>query len=252
MNDIQIFSFESKQIRTVMIDGVLYFIGKDVCEYLGDKDHKRSLSRINEEDKVGATVPTPGGNQTMIAVNESGLYSLLFNMQPQKGNGNDVIAIQRYNKIRAFKHWVTSEVLPSIRKTGSFIHHIDSRFLYQVAEELRLKEEKIKELQPKAEFFDAVADSKTAIQIGEVAKLLNIQGIGRNNLFEILREAKVLMKDNIPYQKYVDCGYFRVIEQKWNSYGETIINLKTLVFQTGVDFIRKLLNDKRKNYIEIL
>lgn len=99
-------------------------------------------------------------------------------------------------------------------------------------------------MKPKAEFFDAVTDSKDAIPMADVAKVLDM-GIGRNKLFEFLRNNKILMADNKPYQKYVDAGYFRVIEQKYDKgYGETGINIKTLVFQKGVDYIRKRLSEE--------
>lgn len=97
-------------------------------------------------------------------------------------------------------------------------------------------------MKPKEEFFDAVAGSKDAIEIGKVAKVLNYPGIGRNKLFEILRDKKILMKDNIPYPKYINNGCFRTIEQKFiMPDGETRINIKTLVYQKGVDYIRKVL-----------
>lgn len=97
-------------------------------------------------------------------------------------------------------------------------------------------------MKPKEEFFDAVADSKDAIEIGKVAKVLNFPGVGRNKLFEILRKNGVLMKNNIPYQKYIDNGCFRTIEQKYSTTeGEIRISIKTLVYQKGVDFIRKTL-----------
>lgn len=97
-------------------------------------------------------------------------------------------------------------------------------------------------MKPKEEFFDAVADSKDAIEIGKVAKVLNYPGIGRNKLFEILRKKGVLMKDNVPYQKYIDNGCFRTIEQKFSMpEGEIRISIKTLVYQKGVDYIRKIL-----------
>lgn len=97
-------------------------------------------------------------------------------------------------------------------------------------------------MKPKEEFFDAVADSKDAIEIGKVAKVLNFPGIGRNKLFEILRNKGILMKDNIPYQKYIDNGCFRTIEQKYSTpEGEIRISIKTLVYQKGVDFIRRTL-----------
>lgn len=97
-------------------------------------------------------------------------------------------------------------------------------------------------MKPKEEFFDAVAGSKDAIEIGKVAKVLNYPGVGRNKLFEILRDNGVLMKDNVPYQKYIDNGCFRTVEQKYHTPdGETRINIKTLVYQKGVDYIRKIL-----------
>lgn len=103
-------------------------------------------------------------------------------------------------------------------------------------------------LLPKAEFYDEVTGSTDTIDISECAKVLNIKGIGRNQLFEILREKKVLQSDdthwNQPYQKYCDQGYFRLIEQKYNKpNGTKCINLKTVVFQTGLDFIRKIVKD---------
>lgn len=99
----------------------------------------------------------------------------------------------------------------------------------------------ISEMQPKADFFDAVTDSKDAVDIGTVAKVLNM-GIGRTRLFQFLREEKVLMQDNRPYQHFVDEGYFRVIESTWNkSDGSTHVNYKTVVYQKGVAYIRKKL-----------
>lgn len=125
----------------------------------------------------------------------------------------------------------------------------DPDFLIRLA--TNLKEEKEKRiaaenerdrLKPKADFYDDVAGSKDAIEMGHVAKVLAIRGYGRNNLFEFLRSNKILDKNNIPYQKYVDMGCFRVLEQKYTTpKGETKINIKTLVFQKGVDYIRELL-----------
>lgn len=105
----------------------------------------------------------------------------------------------------------------------------------------RLNQELL-EAKPKIEFYDDVASSKTAIPMDQVAKVLEINGIGRNKLFEILRNKKILQTNNIPYQTYVDRGYFRVIESKYTKpSGETCISIKTLVYQKGVEYIRKLL-----------
>ena len=113
----------------------------------------------------------------------------------------------------------------------------------------------IEKLKPAAEFAYQICSSKDAIDIGNCAKVLNRnigncakvlnRNIGRNNIFEFLRNRKVLQQDNIPYQKYIDSGYFRVIETKYTiPSGETKISLKTLVLQKGVAYINKLLREK--------
>ena len=104
-------------------------------------------------------------------------------------------------------------------------------------------QEENKRLKPAAEFAYQICSSKDAIDIGNCAKVLN-RNIGRNNLFEFLRNKKILQSDNIPYQKYIDSGYFRVIETKYTiPSGETKISLKTLVLQKGVAYINKLLKE---------
>ena len=112
-------------------------------------------------------------------------------------------------------------------------------------EEEKVRQDQAKQLleqKPKVEFFDAVAESKDAIEIASVAKVLNVPGVGRNKLFEFLRNHKILMRNNQPYQKYVDAGYFRIIEQKYERpNGDTCINIKTLVYQNGVRYIHELL-----------
>lgn len=105
----------------------------------------------------------------------------------------------------------------------------------------------IAKLKPAAEFAYQICSSKDAIDIGNCAKVLN-RNIGRNTLFEFLRNKKILNQDNIPYQKYIDLGYFRVIESKFTiPSGETKISLKTLVFQKGVAYINKLLSKEAVN-----
>lgn len=116
-------------------------------------------------------------------------------------------------------------------------------------EKLRLENEsqqhKIAIDAPKVEFYDEVVDSKDALPMDRVVKLLNI-GIGRNRLFAFLREKKVLMPNNTPYQKYVELGWFRCVESKFSKpNGDTCINIKTVVLQKGLDGIRKMFNNKR-------
>ena len=155
-----------------------------------------------------------------------------------------LVLSSKLESARKFKRWITHEVIPEIRRTGGY------NLPQTLPEALRLaadQAEKIEQLAaenakllPKAEFFDAVTDSKTAIPIGDVAKILDV-GIGRNKLFEFLRQKDILTYDNRPYQRYIDSGYFRVVEQKYEAGGEVRINIKTLVFQKGIDFIRKQL-----------
>ena len=106
---------------------------------------------------------------------------------------------------------------------------------------LQLAEAKNLELQPKADFYDQVTESTDTVDIGTVAKVLGL-GFGRTTLFQKLRDLKVLMPNNIPMQSKIDAGWFRVIETKFNKPdGSTHINFKTVVFQKGIDGIRKLL-----------
>ena len=98
------------------------------------------------------------------------------------------------------------------------------------------------EMRPKAYFYDDVTGSEDTIDIGEVAKVLHM-GIGRNKLFQFLRDKKVLAPNNAPYQRFIDAGYFRRVESSYEVYGTTHVSVKTVVFQRGVDYIRKLLKE---------
>lgn len=166
-----------------------------------------------------------------------------------------------------FQAKIADEVIPSIRKHGAYMTEniIDKmisspEFGIKLLTELKEEKERRKaveeqnsrlaieneEMKPKADFYDDVTGSSDTIEIGEVAKVLNC-GIGRNKLFDFLRKEKVLMKNNIPKQHFVDEGYFRVIETKYTKpNGDVSINLKTVVYQKGVDYIRKLLIKKGK------
>lgn len=235
MNDLQIFNNdEFGEIRTVVIDNEPWFVARDITERLGYQNGRDALYKhVDQEDKGVAKCDTLGGVQDFSIINESGLYSLILS--------------SKLPEAKKFKHWVTSEVLPQIRKTGGYVAprtYAEALRAYadEVEQRERLERER-QELLPKAEFFDAVTDSKTAISIGETAKVLDA-GIGQNKLFAFLRDNNILKSDNTPYQRYIDMGYFRVIEQKYEVNGEIRISIKTLVFQKGIDFIRRLLNKR--------
>lgn len=115
----------------------------------------------------------------------------------------------------------------------------------QQAEQIEYQNKILLEQKPKVEFYEAITGSKDTIDIGTVAKVLNIKGFGRNNLFEFLRDSGVLMSNNQPKQTYCDRGYFRVIESKYcKPDGSIHINTKTVVYQKGMEFIRKLLREE--------
>lgn len=170
----------------------------------------------------------------MLSVNEPGLYSLILtSCKPEA---------------KAFKRWITHEVIPEIRKTGTYSMKLPQNYgealreLANVWEEKEALKETVTLMAPKADFFDAVADSKDAIDIGCAAKVLNC-GIGRTRLFKFLRDSKILRHNNEPYQEFIDRGYFRLIEQSYSKPdGSTCINKKTLVYQRGLDFIHRLLS----------
>lgn len=235
VNELQIFNNEEfGSVRTVTKDGKTYFVGNDVAKALGYSETAKAI-RTHCKGVSEMDIPTNGGVQTMKMITEGDIYRLVIKSQlPQA---------------EKFESWVFDNVLPSIRNNGGYIANQEQMTPEQivanalvVAHNIILqKERQIEEMKPKAEFFDTVADSKTAISMNEVAKVLNIKGYGRNNLFEFLRENKVLDRWNVPYQRYVDNGWFRVIEQHYQKNGEPIVTTKTLVYQKGVDGIRKMI-----------
>lgn len=235
MNELQIFNNEDfGSVRTVTKDGKTYFVGNDVAKALGYSETAKAI-RTHCKGVSEMDIPTNGGVQTMKMITEGDIYRLVIKSQlPQA---------------EKFESWVFDNVLPSIRNNGGYIANQEQMTPEQIVANALIvaqniisqKDRQIEEMKPKADFFDAVADSKTAISMNEVAKVLNIKGYGRNNLFEFLRENKVLDRWNVPYQRYVDNGWFRVIEQHYQKNGEPIVTTKTLVYQKGVDGIRKMI-----------
>ena len=237
MNDLQIFNNkEFGNVRAVVVNDLPWFVGKDVCEAFGDTNYRRSLSNIDESDKGVSQIDTPGGKQNMVVINESGLYSLLFQKQPQKAKGvsqNDTLINERIEKLHRFKHWVTSEVLPSIRKNGGYIagqetmsdEELMAKALLvannKIAERDKIIEQKqarIEQMKPKEIFADAVATSHTSILVGDLAKLICQNGvqIGQKRLFVWLRDKGYLIKSgssyNMPTQRYIEQGLFEIKE----------------------------------------
>lgn len=239
MNDIKVFENDAfGSVRTIDREGDVWFVGKDVAEILGYTNPSKALAdHVDEEDKLNNESLSSLGQRGGWLINESGLYSMVLS--------------SKLPTAKQFKRWITKEVIPSIRKTGGYFAtpktYVEAlRALADAEEEKERLALENEEMKPKADFYDDVTGSSDTIEIGEVAKVLNC-GIGRNKLFDFLRKEKVLMKNNIPKQHFVDEGYFRVIETKYTKpNGDVSINLKTVVYQKGVDYIRKLLIKKGK------
>ena len=228
-NKIQIFNNEEfGKVRTLMINNEPWFVGKDVAVALGYKDTSDALKKhIDTEDKLTRRFADSGQSREMYIINESGVYSLVLS--------------SKLPTAKKFKRWVTSEVLPSIRKTGSYSLEIPKDYpsaLRALADQCELN----RLMKPKADFYDTVASTESLLSMNDTAKILNM-GIGRNRLFKFLRDKNVLMKDNMPYQRYVDAGYFKVVESYYMAGDNSVVSKTTYVRQRGVDYIRKLLKE---------
>ena len=221
MENVQIFSNEEfGRIRTIAINGEPWFVGKDVAERLGYTDTAQAVRKhIDDEDKGVVDLTTPGGIQRATIINESGLYSLVLS--------------SKLPRAKAFKRWITSEVIPSIRKRGMYATAETAEQMLQnpdvmirALQELKAErqkrqqlEQKQKEDAPKVIFADAVAASQTSILVGDLAKLICQNGvsIGQTRLFAWMRSNGFLMSRagisyNMPTQRAMEAGLFEVKE----------------------------------------
>ncbi|WP_278777962.1 BRO family protein, partial [Limosilactobacillus vaginalis] len=191
MNETQLFNFKGQRVRTVTINNEPYFVGNDVATILGYSNYRNAVvNHVDKEDKLRTQIEYAGQNRNMTVINESGLYSLILG--------------SKLPTAKEFKHWVTSEVLPSIRKHGAYMtpQTIEKALLspdtiINLATQLKEEQEQRKHLQeeneqmkPKALFADAVSTSNSSILIGQLAKILrqNDVSIGQNRLFAWMRK----------------------------------------------------------------
>lgn len=243
MNKVKIFNSEEfGDVRTATINGDPWFVGKDVAAALGFTNPRDAIStHVFDEDKGVESIDTLGGKQKMTVINESGLYALVF--------GSRLKSAQR------FKHWVTSEVLPAIRKTGSYQAPQGKELLaLAVLEAQKTIEEQskaIERMKPKVIFANAVETSHTSILIGDLAKLLKQNGVetGQKRLFDWMREKGYLIKRkgsdwNMPTQKAMNMKLFEVKESTVNNPdGSVRINRTTKVTGRGQTyFVNKFLD----------
>ena len=259
MNEPQLFNFKGQQVRTVTINDEPYFVGKDVAMILGYKDLSRALNQhVEKENRKSLSLKASGDLypslwegkndfSNKIVINEAGVYDLIFDSQLPKAH--------------EFKHWVTSEVLPAIRKHGAYmtdkkafdvVHNANglADLLQQAADQLKAKDIQIAEMKPKALFADAVSTSNSSILIGQLAKILRQNGvnIGQNRLFAWMRKNGYLgtrgSNRNVPTQRSMELGLFKTKETVINhSDGHTTVNITTKVTGKGQQyFINKFLN----------
>ena len=250
MEGLRIFKDEKfGEIRWVKVNNKDYAVGIDIAKALGYKNARDAILRhcrgVVKHDVGVVTGKRKDGTDS--------IQNVEMSVIPE----GDIFRLAAKSELpgsEKFEAWIFDEVLPCIRNNGMYATDelLDNPDLL-IAAATKLKEEraarleaenKVKLLEPKGQFYDDVAGSKDSIEMGHVAKVLGIKRMGRNRLFSLLREKKVLDKNNIPYQQYVDSGYFRILEQKYTvPSGETKINIKTMVFQKGIDFIGRKIRE---------
>lgn len=242
--EIKIFENEEfGKIRTLIKDGEPWFVGKDVAEILEYSNTRDAILRhVDSEDKTTVVISDGGSNyksKTTI-ISESGFYSLVLSSKMPRS--------------KEFRRWVTSQILPTIRRTGGYVANEDMfienylPFLdepYQNLFRLQMMainqlNERIRHDQPLVEFANQVAGTENLIDMNAMAKLAVEENIpiGRNRLFRWLRENGILMSDNIPYQKFIDRGYFAVKESVFEAGSMTKTYQQTFVTGRGQRFVR--------------
>ena len=248
---IKIFENEEfGKVRTVVKDGEPWFVGKDVAECLGYSKPRNAINaHVDNEDK--ALAPIQGGcstgTQNTMIINESGLYSLVLS--------------SKLPRAKEFRRWVTATILPTLRRTGGYVGN-EEMFIenylpfldepYQNLFRLQMMainqlNERIRHDEPLVEFAEQVSDTTNHIDMNAMAKLARAENIpvGRNRLYSWLKGKGVLMANNLPYQTFIDCGYFAVKESVFETPTMTKTYQQTFVTGKGQLFIIGLL---RKYY----
>ena len=242
MDNVTIFrKDEFGAVRAVTLEGEPWFVAADVCRALGLGNSSMAVSKLDEDEKGISSIDTLGGEQKLGIVNEPGLYALVLS--------------SRKPEAKAFKRWITHEVIPSIRKTGGYIAGqetmdddqllanalmVAQRKIAERNKQLEAANEKIKADAPKVLFAETVQKAEGDILVRQLARLMNQRGydIGERRLYEILRRdgwvIKANAKDqNAPTQKSVDMGLMRVIERTIGSAEKTFLSTTTVITPKG-------------------
>jgi len=213
MDQLRVFNFNQSQIRAIFKNGQPWFVAKDVCEILEISKYRDAVSRLDSDERGSVLVDTLGGQQTVSAVNEYGLYSLILK--------------SRKPEAKEFKRWITHEVIPSIRKHGAYMTPekieevlLNPDTIIKLATNLKEEQQKrqaaeklIEQQKPLVAFAESCMASEKSLLVRELAKLVSKHEIliGEKRLFQKLREWKLIFPNkNEPYQEYVDRGYFEI------------------------------------------
>ncbi|MEO5301490.1 phage antirepressor [Enterococcus cecorum] len=252
MMEIQTFNFENQQVRTIEIENEPYFVGKDITEILGYSNSRDALYKhVDEEDKLTSQIATSGQNRNMVVINESGLYSLILS--------------SKLPNAKKFKRWVTSEVLPAIRKYGGYLTEqkleealLNPDTLINLATQLKqeregrlIAEQRVNELTPKASYYDKVLSNKALVTITVIAKDYGMSGKAMNAL---LHELGVQYKQGttwLLYARYQKNGWTHsetvmITDKDGNE--KAVLNTKWT--QKGRLGLYELL--KRKGYLPVI
>lgn len=221
------------------------FLARDVAEWIEHSNVTAMLNSVDSTEKIVIKIPT---NNSLVGLQSNTEYTFLT-----EDGLYEVLMLSRKPIAKEFKKQV-KEILKSVRKNGMYAKDelLDNPdLLIEVATRLKEEKEKVKQLQqkviemkPKVEFYDDVTQSTQTCDFSQAAKILNFKGVGRNKLFEVLRDNNILRENNQPYQKYVDSGWFKVVEvSSTDQYNNLRLFFKTVIYQKGLDKISKILRD---------
>lgn len=262
MNDLQLFKFENKDVRTLQIDGEPWFVGKDIANILGYQNGSRDVNRhVYEEDRQNYQNGTFDSPRGMTIINESGLYSLVLS--------------SKLPDAKKFKHWITSEVIPQIRKTGKYAPKPLTReellakavleadtmikeqkeLIEQKTKELEEKNNKLEEQKPKVIFAESVVASDSAILVRELAHLIKQNGfeIGEKRLYAWMRERGFICKGSCePTQRALELGLFEIVVRTVQCGDKSPLETRTtkVTGKGQVYFINKFCGGRQEEDIE--
>lgn len=230
-------------VRSVLIDGEPWFVGKDACDVVGISKYRDALVQLDEDERVSAAVDTPGGAQQMVLVSEPGIYALML--------------ISRSPRVKSFRRWITHEVLPSIRRSGSYSAAVPQTLpeaLRAYATEVEQHEatrQRVAELEPAAGAWQTLADAQGDYSVREAAQILNRDpaiSTGQNRLFVTLRELRWIDSTGQPFQRQIDAGRLVRRSRAYTHphHGDPVLASQVRITAKGVAALRARLGGRQE------